>query len=203
MEKKLIAAEAGYLHDGNGNGFWAVREGAVWHITDTAAYIPLVDCAANAPGMILEFGVRGGTTIRELAQSGKEVHGFDWWKGLPYEWDEFSPKGACLAQKPCDLPQNVTLHEGLFSDTLADFLRCHHGAVGLAHLDCDLYAATIYVLHCLRDRFIPGSLIAFSAMSLFPTLSQKRAWELFLQAAGESWTMLGKHHAWGEVWRKQ
>jgi hypothetical protein len=84
---------------------------------------------------------------------------------------------------------------------LEEFLIGHAGPVGLVNLDCDLYCSSIYVLHCLRDRFVPGSLVALSAMCLFPTLDQARAWGRYLDETSQRWEMTGKQHAWGEVWR--
>lgn len=164
------------------------------------------DCVRGAPeGLLMEFGVRGGGTMREIATEagkyGRVVYGFDWWRGLPHEWDEYSPKGSCLAQKPTDLPDNVILVEGLFSDTLEAFLADNHDPVGFINLDCDLYAPSIFVLHCLMGRFVKGSLIAFSAMTNFPTLAQKAAWDQYLQESGQRWEFLGKQHVWGEVYR--
>jgi hypothetical protein len=153
-------------------------------------------------GLVLEFGVRGGESIRELAAYGRKVYGFDWWKGLPHEWDQWSPKGSCLAERPTDLPPNVELIDGLFSDTLEGFLAAHTGPVGCVNLDCDLYCSSIYVLHCLADRFVPGSMVALSAMCLFPTCSQELVWKRYLAETGQLWNMAGKQHAWGEVWRK-
>lgn len=155
---------------------------------------------AKCEGLILEFGVRGGDTIKEIALSGSKVYGFDWWRGLPHDWDEHHPKGSCLAVKPV-VPDNVELIEGLFSDTLEGFLETHPGPVGFANIDCDLYAPTIYILHTLKERFVPGTMLAFSAMSLFPTLMQKDAWDRYLKETGQKWQCIGKQHHWGEVYR--
>jgi hypothetical protein len=122
---------------------------------------------------------------------------------LPHEWDQWSPKGSCAAARPLDLPDNVELVDGLFSDTLEGFLEAHPGPVGLVNLDCDLYCSSIYVLHCLKDRFVTGSMIALSAMCLFPTLAQEKAWARYLDETSQRWVMAGKQHAWGEVWRMQ
>ena len=137
----------------------------------------------------------------EASKYGRQVYGFDWWRGLPHEWDEQSPKGACLAQKPTDLPENVILVEGLFSDTLEAFLADNPSSVGFVNLDCDLFAPTLFVLNCLRDRFVKGSLIAFSAMTNFPTLAQRKAWDRYLHETEQRWEFVGKQHVWGEVYR--
>lgn len=159
-------------------------------------------CVKEAPkGMIMEFGVRAGNTIREIAKYADIIYGFDWWKGLPHDWDDYSPKGSCLTAKPTDLPGNVVLVEGLFSDTLEGFLGEHDGPVGFVNLDCDLYASSLYVLHCLVDRFVKGSMVAFSAMTHFPTLAQKKAFDRYLAETGQRWEFVGRQHHWGEVYR--
>jgi hypothetical protein len=204
VKELMVGATAGYLHDGAGHGVWAVKHGADWLTFDTAAHVPWSECVRLAPdGLLLEFGVRGGTSIREIAAAtAKQVHGFDWWRGLPHEWDIYSPKGACLAARPVDLPANVTLVDGLFSDTLEGFLGAHREPIGFVNLDCDLFASSYFVLHCLVDRFVTGSVVALSAAALFPTLAQPAAWRRYLRESGQSWEFIGKQHAWGEVWRK-
>ncbi len=159
------------------------------------------ECVEKAPeGMILEFGVREGDSMRQIAEGGRQVYGFDWWKGLPNEWDDGSLKGACVAVKPTDLPDNVELIEGLFSDTLDKFLSTHAQPVAFANIDCDIYTSTIFVLHSLKNRFVEGSIVALSAMTEFKTLDQDRAWKRYLLETGQKWELAGKQHPFGEVW---
>src|SRR5208282_2854043 len=51
---------------------------------------------APAQGLLLEFGVAGGTSIRHIASSTRSlVHGFDSFEGLPEDWSgRHEPKGA-------------------------------------------------------------------------------------------------------------
>ena len=49
---------------------------------------------SSVSGLVLEFGVRFGTTVKLLQQYSKQtVHGFDSFQGLPTSWHEV-PQGA-------------------------------------------------------------------------------------------------------------
>ena len=51
-------------------------------------------------GLILEFGVRHGTSIRQLASlTSKPIYGFDSFEGLPEDWHRLLRRGSGL-QKP-------------------------------------------------------------------------------------------------------
>ena len=56
--------------------------------------------------------------------------------------------------------EGVTLHRGLFSQTLPPFLDGHDGALRLAHIDCDLYSATETALEA-APRVTPGTVLVF------------------------------------------
>lgn len=118
--------------------------------------------AARGDGMVLEFGVRFGTSIRQIARLAKQtVHGFDSFAGLPEAWHEeaqgsYSTLGALPA-----VPDNVVLHPGWFDRSLARFLESHPGPVRFVHIDCDLYSSTRCVLELLAPRLRPGAVIVF------------------------------------------
>jgi len=150
-------------------------------------------------GLCLEFGVATGKSIRRLAQCGRKIYGFDWWKGLPHDWSEADTKGVLICAKP-QVPSNVELIEGLFSDTLEPFLLAHPGPVTFVHVDCDLWAPTLYVLNCLRERFVQGSIIAFDEIDVL-CFGELQAWTRYLKETGQDWRLLGKQHQWGEVYR--
>jgi hypothetical protein len=150
-------------------------------------------------GLALEFGVRNGITINELAKLGRQIYGFDWWKGLPHS-DNHWVKGSCATTRPV-VPQNVTLVEGLFSDSLEFFLESHCDPVAFVNCDCDLYSPTLYILHSLVDRFVSGSIVAFSAMTFGD--HQRRAWDRYLKETGQNWELIGKQHWAGEIYKLQ
>ncbi|MEA5444410.1 class I SAM-dependent methyltransferase [Gammaproteobacteria bacterium AB-CW1] len=119
--------------------------------------------AAPEQGLVLEFGVFHGRSIRQIAAARPgPVHGFDSFSGLPEAWGR-EPAGSysTLGELP-KVPDNVTLHAGWFDDTLPDFLAEHPGdSVALVHIDCDLYSSTRSVLEQLAERLVPGTVVVF------------------------------------------
>ena len=84
---------------------------------------------APKAGLVLEFGVAGGESVRQIAaERGGRVYGFDSFEGLPENWFGYLRKGY-FAQPLPRVPANVTLVKGWFSDTLEDFLRQQAGPV--------------------------------------------------------------------------
>lgn len=118
--------------------------------------------AARLDGLVLEFGVRYGTSIRQIAARVQgEVHGFDSFAGLPEAWHAL-PQGAYSTHGELpELPQNVRLHVGLFAETLPRFLGEYSGPVRFANVDCDLYSSTRTVLELLAERIAPGTVLIF------------------------------------------
>jgi tetratricopeptide (TPR) repeat protein len=118
--------------------------------------------ACSPKGMVLEFGVRFGSSIRQIASfSGQIVHGFDSFQGLPEAWHN-EPKGSYTTRGVIpDLPENVRLHVGWFEDTLPSFLAENEGDVRFINIDCDIYSSTSTVLNLLAERIVPGTVIVF------------------------------------------
>ncbi len=113
-------------------------------------------------GLILEFGVFSGRTINLLAsvESGP-IFGFDSFEGLPEAWRPDFPAGAFRLQTLPAVAPNVELLVGWFEASLPGFLAAHPGPVSFLHVDCDLYSSTKTVLHYLRGRIVPGTIIVF------------------------------------------
>lgn len=113
-------------------------------------------------GLVLEFGVRFGTSIRQIAEIFKsKIHGFDSFEGLPEAWHN-TPKNfySTFGEIP-STPENVTLHEGLFSKSLPLFLQHHKDKIKFINIDCDIYSSTKTVLDLLSNQIVPGSIILF------------------------------------------
>lgn len=122
-------------------------------------------------GLILEFGVFKGQSIQALARkTGKPVHGFDSFEGLPEDWaGNKSPKGAFTTKGELPrVPSNVTLHKGWFEDTVPGFMRDHPGDISLAHVDCDLYSSSKFVLDQIAPRLKEGSVLVFDDYFNYP-----------------------------------
>lgn len=120
-----------------------------------------IDAAVNE-GLVMEFGVRFGSTIRQIAALvDQEVHGFDSFEGLPEQWHD-EPKGSYSTNGVMpSVPGNVSLYAGWFEDTLPQFLENHTGPVRFMNIDCDIYSSTKTVLDHLADRIVPGTVIVF------------------------------------------
>ncbi len=148
---------------------------------------------AHTPGLVLEFGVRRGTSIRVLAEmAGQEVHGFDSFEGLPQGWQN-EPAGVltCGAALP-EVPGNVHLHAGWFEETLDPFLAAHPGPVRLVNVDSDIYASARFVLDRLRSRIGPGTVIVFDEFIGNRTWADDefKAFAEFVADTGIAWRVL-------------
>jgi tetratricopeptide (TPR) repeat protein len=120
--------------------------------------------AAPSSGLVLEFGVRFGVSIRQIAglvDHGQQVHGFDSFEGLPEAWHQ-EAKGAYSTNEAIpEVPDNVRLYKGWFENTLPEFVKTHKEPVRFVNIDCDLYSSTRTVLDCLSSQVIPGTVIVF------------------------------------------
>jgi Flp pilus assembly protein TadD len=118
--------------------------------------------ACAVEGMTLEFGVNFGATLRYIANhTDGAAHGFDSFQGIPESWRHETAGSYSTGGILPDVPENVKLHEGWFSDTLPGFLEAHTSAVRFLHIDCDLYSSTKTVFDSLTDRIVPGTVILF------------------------------------------
>ncbi len=126
--------------------------------------------AAPDAGLVLEFGVRHGVSLRQIAGlTSAPVHGFDSFQGLPTAWGD-EPEGVYSTEGALPhVPDNVILHAGLFEDTLADFLAAHPGDIRFCNIDCDIYASTVTVLEGLAPRIQPGTILVFDEYLVNPT----------------------------------
>lgn len=118
--------------------------------------------AAELDGLILEFGVRFGTSIRQIAaKTDGAVHGFDSFQGLPEAWQN-NPVGeyTTYGELP-EVPDNVNLHVGLFEETIPPFMNENAGPIRFMNVDCDIYSSTKTILDLLQERIVPGTTIAF------------------------------------------
>ena len=190
----------------------------VWSIVDRGGFTPVwtivgmklgfEDVARLTPveGLILELGVAGGDSLRNLARvfPGRVVYGFDSWEGLPHDWEEGDRRGSFACAKPEGLAAAVVLVAGRFSVSLEPFLAGHVESVAMVHIDSDLYCSCAFVLDCIADRLVRGSVVMFDEISQAPHLTgERRAWVRHRRArADQNWELVGKQHAFGEVWRR-
>eukprot|EP00581_Thalassiosira_minuscula_P032948 CAMPEP_0183775336 /NCGR_PEP_ID=MMETSP0739-20130205/44330_1 /TAXON_ID=385413 /ORGANISM="Thalassiosira miniscula, Strain CCMP1093" /LENGTH=167 /DNA_ID=CAMNT_0026016911 /DNA_START=6 /DNA_END=509 /DNA_ORIENTATION=- len=138
-------------------------------------------------GLILEFGVYHGKTIRMIAShfTQEAIHGFDTFTGIPEDWHS-TPSGSYSTHGTVpSAPNNVEYHVGLFSDTLSGFLDQHEGApVQFMNIDYDLYSSTKDVLDVIHDRIVEGTVIVFDEYVMNPNW-EKDEYKAFQEAVQE------------------
>ncbi len=141
---------------------------------------------AQQPGLILEFGVFTGRSINHIASLTKEkVYGFDTFEGLPEKWKNTHPAGTFAVSRLPKVPDNVELIKGRFEETLNTFLETHTEPISFAHLDADLYSATVFVLHQIANRLRPGTVLVFDEFIPSPddlTGGEFQAWSEFVSS---------------------
>lgn len=155
-------------------------------------------------GLWMEFGVYKGKSIRKIAEQTKdEIFGFDSFEGLPKDWILSYKKGnfsleGCI---PEDLPSNVKLVKGSFSETIPAFLEEHDEPVAFLHIDCDLYMSTKTVLTNLQSRIKSGTIILFDEFFNFPQWQQHeyRAFVEFIDETKFSYDFIGFASAYNSV----
>lgn len=128
---------------------------------------------AQQEGLVLEFGVRRGTSLRHIAAiAHQDVHGFDSFEGLPEGWGSADPGLLSTACELPDMPANAHLHPGWFEDTLPPFLAAHPGPVRFLNIDSDIYASARTALFALAPRLVPGTVVVFDELIGNPTWRQ-------------------------------
>jgi hypothetical protein len=110
--------------------------------------------------------------------------GFDGFIGLPEDWRSRFEAGA-FAQPIPAVEENVTLHVGLFSETLPQFVASLQEDVAFLHVDCDLYSSTKEIFFYLGNRIKPGTIIVFDEYMNFPGWKNNE-WKAFLEFITES-----------------
>jgi predicted O-methyltransferase YrrM len=151
------------------------------------AKMALLDFALSltpAEGLVLEFGVATGDTLRRIAAKRSPAHGFDSFEGLPEDWRTGYTKGA-FAMAPPTIA-GATLHVGWFEDTLPKFFVDHEGPIAFAHLDADLYSSTVTIFREGEDRFVEGSILLFDEYFNYPGWEhhEHKAFEEFIERTG-------------------
>ena len=143
--------------------------------------------------LFLEFGVFRGDSLRIIVDEllgFHKVHAFDSFEGLPEEWKIASrhplasaPIGTFrVGQKDHQFLEQlifggpmdaVEMHVGLFNETLPEFIGTlamneRQPFLAFAHLDCDLYSSTSYVLDALAQLCVSGTVLQFDELIGWP-----------------------------------
>jgi tetratricopeptide (TPR) repeat protein len=117
---------------------------------------------ATLDGLVLEFGVYNGKSIRNIAALvDSTVYGFDSFQGIPENWND-EPSGSYSANGNLpEVPSNVTLFQGWFEETIPEFIKTHSDPIRFINIDCDLYSSTKTIFDLLGPQIIPGTVIVF------------------------------------------
>src|ERR1700736_1348406 len=161
-----------------------------WHPHDTLRFAM---GEIKGPGLALEFGVAGGTTLAIIADAvagDRCVVGFDCFTGLPEAWRTGFPAGE-FANDPPEIP-GARLVTGLFEDPLPTFLAETDEPIVFMHLDADLYSATKAVLDLTEARLAPDAVLVLDEFFNYPgwQLHEFRAWGEFIARTGRTFDYL-------------
>ena len=120
---------------------------------------------AKLNGLILEFGVYNGKSIRYIASlTDSKIHGFDSFEGIPENWNT-EPSGSYSAngQLPT-VPDHVILYQGWFDKTIPPFKKQNTEPIRFINIDCDLYSSTKTIFDLLGPQMISGTVIVFDEL---------------------------------------
>ncbi len=159
---------------------------------------------APAEGLVLEFGVAKGASLRHLAAlTSRVVHGFDSFQGLPSAWGGTTEAAGAFSTggRLPPVPANARLHVGWFDATLPAFLAANPGPVALLHIDCDIYASTAAVFAALAARIVPGTVIVFDEYFNYPgwRAHEWKAFQEFVAVEARAYDYLGYSAERGHV----
>jgi hypothetical protein len=151
---------------------------------------------ASADGLVMEFGVEKGASLRHLASlTQRNVHGFDSFEGLPGDWSGTKEAAGAfsLRGRLPKVPTNAILHVGWFDKTLPPFLAENPAPCALIHVDCDIYISTAIIFEQLRPRIGSGTVIVFDEYFNYPgwRAHEYKAFQEFIAATGLKYRYLG------------
>lgn len=133
---------------------------------------------SSPEGLVLEFGVYSGSTIRHIAHKKPDakIYGFDSFEGLPEDWVGPFAKGSFAMGHLPDVQGNVELVRGWFDRTLPSFCEDHRGEkISFLHIDCDLYSSTQTIFANVSDMIVPGTIILFDEYFNYPNWQKHEA----------------------------
>jgi len=146
-------------------------------------------------GLVLEFGVWKGASIRHLAThlAPRKIYGFDSFEGLPEDWDCGISKDFFRLTSLPEVPSNVELIKGWFNVTAGDFLKQHPEPMALLHIDSDIYSSAKFIFDTYGSRIIPGTVILFDEYMNYPTwkTGEFKAFAEWFEANGARYQYVG------------
>ncbi|WP_236774459.1 TylF/MycF family methyltransferase [Agrobacterium tumefaciens] len=130
-------------------------------------YVPLIaayQAVKDAPGACLEFGVFKGASINQTGKRypNRRIYGFDSFEGFPDDGRPDWNQNFSVGGKLPEVPGNVTLIKGYFSETLPQFLKGRPEEICLINIDCDIYSSTQDVFEALQSARLLKAGVAIS-----------------------------------------
>lgn len=144
--------------------------------------------AASIPGDVAEVGVyKGGTAMllsRTFAATGKDVHLFDTFLGMPptdpekdlHRAGDFSDTSLDAVKDYLSEFDNVKFYPGRFPDTAAG-LRDNRFA--MTHIDVDIYQSVNDCMEFFYPRLAPGGIMVFDDYGFVTCPGAKQAVDEF------------------------
>jgi O-methyltransferase len=147
----------------------------------------------NVPGAVVECGVLDGGTAALMAygtaRSGRTIHLFDSWSGLPATSEKDGEAAKVWTNDAVGSPNRVTavmrrlkidldrvvFHQGWFDET---FPKAHIGQIALLHIDADFYDSVRLCLEKWAPAVTPGGYIQIDDYAAF--IGCRRAVDEFL-----------------------
>lgn len=133
-------------------------------------------------GAIAEFGVFQGRSLRALGAQlpYRRIYGLDSFRGLPEPWIRSETStydtGHFATALPDDMPENVKLVPGFFTDTIPIWRQVLTEPLALVHVDADLYSSAREVLYGLNAHIVPGTVIVFDELCDWQDSGTYPAW---------------------------
>ncbi len=150
----------------------------------------LADEINGLGGQLLDLGVYKGASTRRLAKTFPDavIHGFDSFEGLPEDWAHV-PRGTFgdMAGTLPDMPDNVQLYKGWFSETLPVWRQEYpEPHISMLRVDCDIYSSTVDIFDAVGDMLHPNCIIVFDELIGYYgwQLHEHKAFMEFVNARG-------------------
>ena len=150
-------------------------------------------------GLILEFGVSGGKSLKYISKiiKDKNIYGFDSFEGLPEDWRDGFKKGIFARNGKIPVfNSNVKLRKGWYDESIPIFIKeivkNKKESISYMHVDCDLYSSTKTIFDLLGDRIKTGTVIVFDEYFNYAgwQLGEYKAFQEFLKQRNLSYEYL-------------
>jgi predicted O-methyltransferase YrrM len=178
LEKRAMESSAQYIEEHGASAMIFRSRSDFWSFA--------ID-QVSIKGLYTEFGVSYGKSIKYFANKiskNEKIYGFDSFQGLrenffgtAFTKGEFSTGGVIPK-----LPNNVSLINGWFADTLPTFLKEYASLFSFIHMDADTYESTKQVLELIGSRITTGTIIVFDEYLGNPNWinCEYKAWQEFV-----------------------